>query len=384
MVTRLRPRANRRYNSTSLTETDATQHASFSRPDAPPVQIPSPPVNGDRVLDRLPIGVIVHRGERLLFANRLLLDLVDYDDIGQIASEGGIVRLFRGSPTLLRSDEGGAPLALSTRHSESIAVEVRLATVEWDGLPASLMLIRKIPEADTTYRLRGTEADLRQREARVAELESILDTATDGVIVIDETGRILSLNRSAEALFGYDEREVVGDAVTVLFAPESHIVALDYLEGLRSSGVASLFNDGREVQGRVRQGGFIPLFMTMGYVNDGPDRKFCAVLRDITAFKKAEGELDRGQARGGGGELAEIRPPRQDQPRDPHAPQRHHRLCRSDARGAVRAGRQRALQGLPQGRPRLGRACHQPRQRPPRSRQDRGGADGIVLHAASA
>ena len=200
-------------DSTSLTETDATQHASFSRPDAPPVQIPSPPVNGDRVLDRLPIGVIVHRGERLLFANRLLLDLVDYDDIGQIASDGGIVRLFRGSPTLLRSDEGGAPLALSTRHSESIAVEVRLATVEWDGLPASLMLIRKIPEADTTYRLRGTEADLRQREARVAELESILDTATDGVIVIDETGRILSLNRSAEALFGYDEREVVGDAV---------------------------------------------------------------------------------------------------------------------------------------------------------------------------
>jgi signal transduction histidine kinase len=83
----------------------------------------------------------------------------------------------------------------------------------------------------------------------------------------------------------------VGDAITVLFAPESHIVALDYLEGLRSPGVASLLNDGREVLGRVRQGGTIPLFMTMGRVNDGPDRKFCAVLRDITAFKKAEGEL---------------------------------------------------------------------------------------------
>jgi signal transduction histidine kinase len=43
--------------------------------------------------------------------------------------------------------------------------------------------------------------------------------------------------------------------------------------------------------GRVRQGGTIPLFMTMGYVNEGPDRKFCAVLRDMTAFKKTEGEL---------------------------------------------------------------------------------------------
>jgi signal transduction histidine kinase len=42
---------------------------------------------------------------------------------------------------------------------------------------------------------------------------------------------------------------------------------------------------------RVRQGGTIPLFMTMGHASEGPDRKFCAVLRDITAFKKAEGEL---------------------------------------------------------------------------------------------
>jgi PAS domain S-box-containing protein len=217
--------------------------------------------------------------------------MVDYDDIGQVEAEGGIVRLFRGSPTLLRSDEGGSPLALSTRQGESVAVEVRLSTVEWEGVPASLMLIRRIPDADARERLRAAEADLTLRQARVAELEAILDTATDGVIVLDETGRILSLNRSAEALFGYDQREVVGDAITVLLAPESHIVALDYLDGLRSSGVASLLNDGREVMGRVRQGGVIPLFMTMGRANEGPDRKFCAVLRDITAFKKAEREL---------------------------------------------------------------------------------------------
>ena len=41
----------------------------------------------------------------------------------------------------------------------------------------------------------------------------------------------------------------------------------------------------------MRQGGAIPLFMTIGRVSDAPDRKLCAVLRDITAFKKAEGEL---------------------------------------------------------------------------------------------
>jgi signal transduction histidine kinase len=50
-------------------------------------------------------------------------------------------------------------------------------------------------------------------------------------------------------------------------------------------------NDGREVLGRVRQGGTIPLFMTAGRTSEGPERKFCIVLRDITALKKAEAEL---------------------------------------------------------------------------------------------
>jgi PAS domain S-box-containing protein len=111
-------------------------------------------------------------------------------------------------------------------------------------------------------------------------------------VVIDDGGRILSLNRSAEALFGYDRNEVAGDPLVVLLAPESHAAALDYLEGLRTNVVRSVLNDGREVMGRVRQGGSIPLFLTLGRLADGPEQKFCAVLRDITAVKKAEAELD--------------------------------------------------------------------------------------------
>ncbi len=241
---------------------------------------PPPPAQGDPVLDRLPIGILVHRGERLLFANRFLLDLAGYDDLAQVMEAGGLARLFPGSPA--PGSEDDAALALATRGDESIPVAVRASDSEWDGEAAHLLVIRRSGDG---------EAAQGRRESRIHELEAILDTATDGVIVLDETGRILSLNRSAEALFGYHQREVVGDAVTVLLAPESHIVALDYLEGLRSSGVASLLNDGREVWGRVRQGGAIPLFMTMGHLNEGPGRRFCAVLRDITAFKKAEGEL---------------------------------------------------------------------------------------------
>ncbi|MBB3019104.1 PAS domain S-box-containing protein [Microvirga lupini] len=250
--------------------------------DVPPVPA-APPASGDPILDRLPIGILVHRGERILFANRFLLDLTGYGSIEQIRADGGLVHLFRGSPALGGSGEEDSALALTTRSGENIAVALRASSAEWDGREADLLVIRKASKIDLPAPS--------SQDSRIHELEAILDTATDGVIVLNETGRILSLNRSAEALFGYDERAVAGDAITVLLAPESHIVALDYLERLRSPGVGSLLNDGREVLGRERQGGSIPLFMTMGRLGDGPERRFCAVLRDITAFKKTEGEL---------------------------------------------------------------------------------------------
>src|SRR4029079_8578057 len=114
-------------------------------------------------------------------------------------------------------------------------------------------------------------------------------TATDGVVVIDGRGRIGSLNRSAEALFGLEAKGVLGHPFTELLAEESHKAALDYLDGLAANGVASVLNDGREVIGKVPHGGLIPLFMTMGRL--GETGKFCAVLRDITQWKNAEEEL---------------------------------------------------------------------------------------------
>ncbi|HEX8165552.1 MAG TPA: PAS domain S-box protein [Beijerinckiaceae bacterium] len=275
---------------------DAPRPAEASPPRKTPVVTPlrpAPPVDADvaRILDRLPIGILIHRGDEPLFLNRLLLDLVGYDDAGQLAAEGGVPRLFRGRAGPPERFETMDALALTTRRDGSVPVEVRLTTVEWDGLPASLMVVRKAADTEQGQRLRALELDLRVGEARLRELSSILDVATDGVIVLDEAGRILSLNRSAEALFGYDQNEVAGERFIVLLAPESHGVALEYLDGLRANGVASLLNDGREVVGRVRQGGTIPLFMTVGRISEAPDKKFCAVLRDITSFKKTEGEL---------------------------------------------------------------------------------------------
>ena len=260
--------------------------SAFARSDAPP-----PRDDGDQavILERLPVGVLIHRNDSLLYANRAFLEWTGFSDLAAVAAGGGLERLIvePGTGALDRVNGTGKTFTIATRAGDTLTCEGRLYSVPWRGENA-LMLVLLRTAADE--RQKTSELAWHAAEAEARELKSILDTATDGVIVVDRDGLVLALNRSAEALFGYEYAEMARRPFSELFAPESERAARDYLDGLTRNGVASVLNDGREVIGRVRQGGLIPLFMTMGRVGDG-SQKFCAVLRDITQWKRAEEDL---------------------------------------------------------------------------------------------
>jgi PAS domain S-box-containing protein len=285
-----------------LEKGEARKPGDAAAPPEPPAPAPAETVaevpaftrtvaNGERaVLDRLPLGVVVHRGEQVLYANRMALEWTGLPSIEALNQAGGLRRLFAGaSMEAERADEAGRAFTITGRGGEPIPVEARLLSAPWDGEIALVYVLRRAG-AGLDERIEAAELALRGAEATARELRAILDTATDGVLLLDREGRVLGMNRSAEALFGFDADEVEGQAFTMLFAPESRRAATDYLDGLASGGVASVLNDGREVLGRVREGGLIPLFMTMGRVGDGM-HKFCAVFRDISQWKRAEQEL---------------------------------------------------------------------------------------------
>src|SRR5262249_52370933 len=146
------------------------------------------------------------------------------------------------------------------------------------------------PPPEVLARLDSAQDVLRAREAEIRELKSIIDTATDGVVVFAPDGRIAQLSRSAEALFGYATEELRGRPFVELFAPESRGAVQTYLDGHSGSGAATFIDGGREAIGRVRQGGLIPLFMIVGRIGENGE-KFCAVLRDLSQWKRAEEDL---------------------------------------------------------------------------------------------
>ena len=229
------------------------------------------------LLDKLPVALAILRDGNIIHANRAFLDLSGYPDVVAIEADGGFAQVFEGAAL----NRDAAIPTVRRRDGVEIPVSARLHSMPMAGGIASLLVVQET--AATTSRDRLATA-----EQRVEDMEAILDTATDGVLVLDQKGLVIGANKSAEALFGSERSQMIGMAFVDLLAPESHRSALDYLDGLSRNALSSVLNDGREVIGRVAGGGLVPLFMTVGRVSP---TKFCAVLRDITQWKRAEEEL---------------------------------------------------------------------------------------------
>jgi PAS domain S-box-containing protein len=230
------------------------------------------------IFDKLAIGVLIYRLDQLLYANPAFLKWAGHQSLEGLVEAGGLDELFI-KPVAAAAAGDDKSFTLSIDRGDKISIEGELINIHWAGEPAHALVTVAQPREPERLEL---------AQAELAELKSILDTATDGVIVIDAQGLIVSANRSAEALFDYEE--LAGRAFSDLFAPESVEVAHNYLNGLTRDGVASLLNSGREVIGRVRQGGLIPLFMTIGRIGEGTN-ELCVVFRDVTQWKKTEQEL---------------------------------------------------------------------------------------------
>jgi PAS domain S-box-containing protein len=283
---------------------------------------PAPPPRGmsarDRaLLDLLPTGILIYRLDRLLYANSAFLARMGYADIHELEDAGGLDALYvePGVSAASSTSQGGTPVTISATVANGETplptTNAHLHTIDWDGESAHA-LICALPQpapavaepviaatvAETVVAetivpepfAYAAEPEPAVGEAEAEDLAAILDTTAEGIVMFDAEGNIHACNRSAEALFGYDGTALLEQNLLTLFAPESQQIVVDYLESLKSQDIASLLDHGREVLGREKKGGVIPLAMIMGRTRpDGPN--FFAVFRDLSQSKAGESEL---------------------------------------------------------------------------------------------
>ncbi len=197
-------------------------------------------------------------------------------------------QLMENNFEALISDQKRIPIKLRRQDGRSVDVELAALVYEDEGTEhqtTSVMLMAK----DVSERVRTT----RQIAAREEHLRKIMDTVVDGIITMDQTGTIETVNPATEQIFGYSSGELVGENISLLMtdtmADQQGIKITQYL----SSERPDLMGQRREFEARRKDGSNFAIEIAISTLKAGRRQLYIGALRDITERKQNEAILRR-------------------------------------------------------------------------------------------
>ncbi len=128
------------------------------------------------------------------------------------------------------------------------------------------------------------------------DLHALIDTVPDAMIVIDTTGHILSFSKGAERMFGYTEKQLMGENVSVLMPSPDRERHDGYLIHYLETGEKRIIGIGRVTTARARDGATFPIDLSVGEVSIGDKRVFAGFIRDLTESNQTQQQLHSLQA----------------------------------------------------------------------------------------
>ena len=146
-------------------------------------------------------------------------------------------------------------------------------------LPAVSRPLSKAANTDKTVHDDTLSGDSKFTPER-SSLLNLLDTATDGVVFLDNDGSIEGVSAAASALTGYERQDVTGKPFKSLFRPTSEEAIDNYLAALKSGGAKRLFNRGQSADIQTKGGDDIRVFVTLVPLSN--QKGYAGLLRDMT------------------------------------------------------------------------------------------------------
>ena len=150
------------------------------------------------------------------------------------------------------------------------------------------VLARAVGMRALTTEAKRTETALTESEGR---FRAVMQSAAEAIICADREGSILFWNRAAERLFGYGEREVVGQPLLMIMPArfrEAHQERLMRYERTRES---TIIDRTIEVEGLHKDGKEFPIELSIGTWSTQDGQCYSAIVRDITDRRRWEAQL---------------------------------------------------------------------------------------------
>jgi len=124
-----------------------------------------------------------------------------------------------------------------------------------------------------------------------ALLKAIIENAIDGIITINEQGRVEAINPSACKLFQYHPKEVIGNNIRMLM-PQPYQSQHDaYIQRYQHTGDPHIIGIGREVTGVKKDGSTFPFRLGVSKVQFLGRKIYTGFIHDLSREKEAEVQL---------------------------------------------------------------------------------------------
>ena len=170
-------------------------------------------------------------------------------------------------------------------NGEEFPIEASISQHSEDGPKLFTVILR-----DITERTRAEKLLARSEE----RLRSILDSAMDAIITVDESEHIVIFNKAAEAVFGCPRDEALG-APLAWFIPERFRAAHSaHIRNFSEAGTGSRRMGGQRIVTALRRNGEeFPIEASISQISEHGSRFFTVILRDASQRVLSETALRR-------------------------------------------------------------------------------------------
>ncbi|MBI3637253.1 MAG: PAS domain S-box protein, partial [Candidatus Rokubacteria bacterium] len=131
---------------------------------------------------------------------------------------------------------------------------------------------------DISARKRAAEA-LRQSEATA---QALIESAAEGILIVDDRGRIVLANGMIEEMFGYSERELLGESMERLLPERFRDRHAAHRAGYVAGPRVRAMGQGLDLAARRRDGKEFPVEISLSYVRTPQGMRVMAFVTDIT------------------------------------------------------------------------------------------------------
>ena len=242
-----------------------------------------------QLIDLSPDLICAFRDEKIVVMNaagRALIGMSEDDEdsiswIGDLFDDS-CKEEFLGNITRLSEDMRRMQVTLCGAGGRRIKAEIATQPVQLDDGPAQLLIARDITDKDRA------ERQARDREER---LFGILDAVIDGIITVNESGKIESLNRAASKIFGISEQQAVDSAIGGLLIRPEIENGTDFMGAFHHVLNGTPENEVHRWIGKRKDGSEFPAEIGVSMLRATDRNMLTIVLRDITSRVENETRL---------------------------------------------------------------------------------------------